>query len=289
MLRTNYYRKITLQVPYNYATSLYDLTILTTNGTKFDKEYKDFSYEKMTIDLNCTQNNHSSIATGEVNDYINYTHSVQCLFGFIYAILISICYGIIQVKLDLPRVLVERKEKDSNAGVLHHIMMFFVVCSMLFCFFTVFCFQYMIQMTPCLGIANQAYPKFTAIETLLNGNVDTFFKLVFPTVILWSLIMILYVFLGLLHKKINSRIMEYKFFIPAIVIMVVYTIVCRIGFGGDTPLQPTWSYRINKDLTSQYWGLFGLFPEVLMIAVYFLDRLVDLLFWFFLRLGMEPE
>lgn len=151
-------------------------------------------------------------------------------------------------------------------------------------------------MAPCLGIANQAYPKFTAIETLLNGNVgtyfyylDTFFKLVFPTVILWSLIMILYVFLGLLHKKINSRIMEYKFFIPAIVIMVVYTIVCRIGFGGDTPLQPTWSYRINKDLTSQYWGLFGLFPEVLMIAVYFLDRLVDLLFWFFLRLGMEPE
>ncbi len=64
MLRTNYYRKITLQVPYNYATSLYNLTILTTNGTKFDSEYKDFSFEKMTIDLNCTENNHSSIATG---------------------------------------------------------------------------------------------------------------------------------------------------------------------------------------------------------------------------------
>jgi|688.fasta_scaffold748689_1 hypothetical protein len=35
MLRTNYYRPITLQVPYNYATSLYNLTILSMNGTKF--------------------------------------------------------------------------------------------------------------------------------------------------------------------------------------------------------------------------------------------------------------
>lgn len=69
-------------------------------------------------------------------------------------------------------------------------------------------------MTPCLGIVNQAYPKFTAVETLLNGNVGTyfynlgtFFRLVFPTVILWSILMILYVCLGLLHKKINARIM----------------------------------------------------------------------------------
>lgn len=35
LLRTNYYRKITLPVPYNYATSLYNLTILSINGTKF--------------------------------------------------------------------------------------------------------------------------------------------------------------------------------------------------------------------------------------------------------------
>jgi hypothetical protein len=35
MLRTNYYRPITIKVPYNYATSLYNLTILSMNGTKF--------------------------------------------------------------------------------------------------------------------------------------------------------------------------------------------------------------------------------------------------------------
>ena len=54
LLRTNYYRKITLEVPYNYATSLYNLTILSMNGTKFENEYKDYSYEQFTIDLNCT-------------------------------------------------------------------------------------------------------------------------------------------------------------------------------------------------------------------------------------------
>ena len=32
LLRTNYYRQISLYVPYNYATSLYNLTILSANG-----------------------------------------------------------------------------------------------------------------------------------------------------------------------------------------------------------------------------------------------------------------
>lgn len=32
LLRTNFYRKITLEVPYNYGTTLYNMTILSTNG-----------------------------------------------------------------------------------------------------------------------------------------------------------------------------------------------------------------------------------------------------------------
>ncbi len=32
LLRTNFYRKITLQVPYNYGTALKNMTILSTNG-----------------------------------------------------------------------------------------------------------------------------------------------------------------------------------------------------------------------------------------------------------------
>lgn len=32
LLRTNFYRKITLEVPRNYATSLYNMTILSNNG-----------------------------------------------------------------------------------------------------------------------------------------------------------------------------------------------------------------------------------------------------------------
>jgi hypothetical protein len=68
--------------------------------------------------------------------------------------------------------------------------------------------------------------------------------------------------------------------------MIIYTVVCRIGFGSSIPIQPSWSYKINRDITSQYWGLFGLFPEVLLLAVVCLDRLIDFIFWFFLRLGM---
>jgi surface polysaccharide O-acyltransferase-like enzyme len=98
--------------------------------------------------------------------------------------------------------------------------------------------------------------------------------------------MILYVFLSLLHKKINARIMEIKFIVAVCIVMFVYTLVCRIGFGSSVPLEPSWSYKINRDLTSHYWGLFGLFPEVLYIPLLCLDRVIDFIFWFFLRLGM---
>jgi len=32
VLRSNFYKKITLEVPFNYGTSLYNMTILSTNG-----------------------------------------------------------------------------------------------------------------------------------------------------------------------------------------------------------------------------------------------------------------
>ena len=83
--------------------------------------------------------------------------------------------------------------------------------------------------------------------------------------------------------------MEYKFLLPAILVMFAYTLVCRIGFGTSIPLQPTWSYKMNKDITTQYWGLFGLFPEVLVIPIICAGRLIDFVFWLFLRLGMEPD
>lgn len=80
--------------------------------------------------------------------------------------------------------------------------------------------------------------------------------------------------------------MEYKFLIPTIVIMFVYTLICRIGFGKQIPLEPTWSYKINTDITSHYWGLFGLFPEVIVLPIIVFNRIIDFVFWFFLRLGM---
>jgi hypothetical protein len=53
MLRTNFYRKITLEVPYNYGTSLYNMTILSTNGALISTKYSEYSYEQFTTDLRC--------------------------------------------------------------------------------------------------------------------------------------------------------------------------------------------------------------------------------------------
>ena len=88
-----------------------------------------------------------------VYDYINYSHSVQCFFGFIYALLISVVYGLATYKLDLPTILTNKKEKkEDNKNLYHHISMQFIVSSMMFCFFYLFALEYLIQMYPCLGI-----------------------------------------------------------------------------------------------------------------------------------------
>lgn len=111
---------------------------------------------------------------------------------------------------------------------------------------------------------------------------------VFLTVILWAVLMLLYGYLTLFTKKFNTRVYEWKMIIPFVAIMVVYTIICRVGFGSSTPLEPSWTYKINTDLALwKYYGFFGFFPEALTVAIFLLDRLIDLIFWYFLKRGLE--
>ena len=123
------------------------------------------------LDLKCMENTYSPDAEGEVHDFINVTQSILCLFGFIYAILFCIAYAIFTHKLDLPTVLVKRKKSKDNKQVYHHIIVSFILPSLLFCFFYIFAFEYIIQMAPCLGIEDLNYPAFTSIKTLLNMQV----------------------------------------------------------------------------------------------------------------------
>ena len=106
----------------------------------------------------------TSESTGLVYDYINNSHSVQCFFGFVFAILISVFYALITYKLDLPTILTEKKEKkQDNKNLYHQISLQFILSSMMFCFFYLFALEYMVQMKPCFGISDQSYPKFTSI------------------------------------------------------------------------------------------------------------------------------
>lgn len=86
-------------------------------------------------------------------------------------ILFSIIYGAATYKLDLPRVMILRKRDNTNDQLYHFILMYFMYCGMLFCFFYIFALEYQIQMQPCLGLENQEYPLFTSIETLLSGQI----------------------------------------------------------------------------------------------------------------------
>jgi len=85
------------------------------------------------------ENVRASDAQGFVYDYINGAgHSVQCLFGFIYAILFCIVYAITRHKLDLATILLKRKKTKDNKGLYLYITTAFVLCALLFSFFYIF-------------------------------------------------------------------------------------------------------------------------------------------------------
>ena len=44
LIRSYYFNPITLQVAYNYGTSLIDMTILTTDGANIQDNYSTYSY-----------------------------------------------------------------------------------------------------------------------------------------------------------------------------------------------------------------------------------------------------
>jgi len=70
--------------------------------------------------------------------------------------------------------------------------------------------------------------------------------------------------------------------------MLVFTLVCRAGFGNSLPIEPTWTYKINLDIISHYFGLFGFFPEVLWLVVLLGGVFIDFIFWVFLKIGLTP-
>ena len=81
---------------------------------------------------------------------------------------------------------------------------------------------------------------------------------------------------------------EWAGIVPTILLMLVFTVICRVGFGQNVPIEPTWTYKINLDITTKYWGLFGFFPEILWIGVFMLNVLLDFIFWVFLKIGLTP-
>ena len=67
-------------------------------------------------------------------------------------ILFSIIYGAATYKLDLPKIIILRKQRNTNDELYHFILMYFMLSSMLFCFFYIYALEYQIQMQPCLGL-----------------------------------------------------------------------------------------------------------------------------------------
>jgi hypothetical protein len=61
-------------------------------------------------------------------------------------------------------------------------------------------------------------------------------------------------------KRVNFYIYEWVGIIPTLALMLIFTVICRVGFGTDVPIEPTWTYKINLDIIQHHFGLFGFFP-----------------------------
>ena len=100
--------------------------------------------------------------------------------------------------------------------------------------------------------------------------------------------MFIYSFATLLIRRINNRVYEWKFIIPTVVLMVLFILLYRIGIGISVPIEPTYSYKMSTDIILTHFGFFGLFPEILFLIIFLIDRIIDFTFWVLLRCGMEP-
>lgn len=152
LIRSYYFNPITLQVPFNYGTSLVDMTILTTDGANIQNNYSQYSYEQFTQVLRCATNRYTTNSPGLVADFINGSNTGFCLFGYAWVIAFLVLYALQQMRLDLPTVLWERKDKKDERKLWHFVMFLFLLPSVLFCFFYTFAIQYIMQIYPCFGL-----------------------------------------------------------------------------------------------------------------------------------------
>lgn len=81
--------------------------------------------------------------------------------------------------------------------------------------------------------------------------------------------------------------MKWKLYIPWILVWLLFFVICRVGFGGAVPLEPTYSYKISWDIVLPYYGFIGMFPEVIVLCVWAIELIIDLVFFLFLRRGMK--
>jgi len=43
---------------------------------------------------------------------------------------------------------------------------------------------------------------------------------------------------------------------------------------------------MNMDIVIKFYGFFGLFPELLIWLLFVIDRVIDFIFWYFLKRGL---
>ena len=115
ILTSGFHKQVTLAVPKNYGTQLYNLTILSANGSQINELYGNYSYEQFKYTLRCFENTYEPGAEGTVDDFVNGgILSSMCVAGFVWIVLIFIYKTLQQCKLDLPFAILRYQTIKDN-------------------------------------------------------------------------------------------------------------------------------------------------------------------------------
>lgn len=148
ILTSGFHKTVTLAVPKNYGTQLYNLTILSANGSEINSLYGNYSYEQFKYKLRCFENKYDSSAQDTVDNFVNGgSLSTLCVVGFVWIILICIYKAMQLCKLDLPFALLRYqivKDNKWSALVAWLLSELFLV-NLLFAHFYLFYWMYVIQ------------------------------------------------------------------------------------------------------------------------------------------------
>lgn len=277
-VRSNY-ASTSLHLVDNSNKRLSTTTILTDNPLFFMSN--DVSFDEVQNRYQCLDDNFDPINNPSYS-LLSYVQSGSFLAllmtGWVMCLVICVTKGVSMWRGGLSN----RPER----GLVKYLVVYgfheLSFAALLFAHFYIYQFFYFGLATPCLGITNflGLEPLFDSSLYLFLSNNGTYFRLVFSTIGILSIILLLSnCFYAWGPKQDQKYFASFVSVLFRIVPFVLFLLICRVGvFMLFAPTAINDSTKlIPKIMENSFQGFIGIIPEVFICACVIVEILIEIL------------